>query len=75
MHRIYEEQPLTEDMWPAVEGALLLAYGPTAVRLMRWLITDSDDIANRLDEISPMLDPVSDPNPRIARWADPCLRK
>ena len=60
IHRVFEERPLNEDMWPAVERALYLAYGPAAVRLMRWLITDADEIANRLGEISPMLDPVSE---------------
>lgn len=56
LHQIFQERPLTEDMWPNAERALLLAYGPAAARLIRWLITEADDIANRLDEISPMLD-------------------
>jgi len=56
LHRVLEERPLTEDMWPATEHALLFAYGPAAARLVRWLITDADEAGNRLDEISPMLD-------------------
>src|SRR5215469_16386499 len=28
LHRVLEERPLTEDMWPATEHALLFASGP-----------------------------------------------
>jgi hypothetical protein len=60
LNGVFKERPLTEDMWPATERALLFSYGPAAARIVRWLVTDSDEVANRLDEILPMLDPDSE---------------
>jgi hypothetical protein len=54
--RIFRERPLTEDMWVAAQRAFSIAYGHSAVQLIGWLVDDSDQIAQRLDEIAPMLE-------------------
>jgi len=58
--RVFSERPLTDEIWPVVERALSLAYGPSALRLMLWLIDDEDDMERRLAEVAPMLDVLSE---------------
>jgi hypothetical protein len=58
--RVLSGRPLSEETWPSVERTLSLAYGPNAVRLMRWLVEEEDDIERRLDEVAPMLEVLSE---------------
>jgi hypothetical protein len=54
--RLFGERRLSAEMWPAAERAFSLAYGPAALRLISWLVSDDTEMEQRLDEISSMLD-------------------